>query len=401
MDKNDEIKKLEARIDYLEENRRFIQNSLEMALSLSDFHREIGDDYTTYQVYEETEIRVKNLMPFEACAFYSVHQDNSDFLMSLYRPEKYRQLIEDEMEFFIEKGFVAWAIRERRGVLLLSRDQKKQVLLHVIATHSRIRGMFVGVFPPDKEKTQDASFDLLSIILRNTANALGNIEYRERIKSEKELKESKERIESILFSFPTGIVIIDSETHEIIDANQKAVSMIGAPKSRIIGSNCRQFFFPGEDDKCPITDMGQTVDDSERELLTVDHEKCPIHKSVIPIVLDGRRCLIESFIDISERKHSEEERLQKEKLQGVIEIAGAVCHELNQPLQVIYGYSDIILMRMEKDNPDYDSVIRIKEQIIRIRDIIKKLMYITRYKTKKYLKGEIIDIDGASEDYRI
>ena len=58
-------------------------------------------------------------------------------------------------------------------------------------------------------------------------------------------------------------------------------------------------------------------------------------------------------------------------------------------------------MRMEKDNPDYDSVIRIKEQIIRIRDIIKKLMYITRYKTKKYLKGEIIDIDGASEDYRI
>jgi hypothetical protein len=30
--------KLLARIDYLEENRRFIQNVLEMALSLGDFH---------------------------------------------------------------------------------------------------------------------------------------------------------------------------------------------------------------------------------------------------------------------------------------------------------------------------------------------------------------------------
>ncbi len=382
MEKNDERKRLEARIEYLEDNRRFVQNSLEMALSLSDFYKEIGNEYTTCQIYEETETRVKNLMPFEACAFYSVHQDNSDLLLSLCRPEKYRQLIEDEMEFFIEKGFVAWAIRERRGVLLLSRDQKRQILLHVIATRSRIRGIFVGVFPPDKEKTQDASFDLLSIILRNTANAIGSIEYHERIKAEKELRESKERIERILFSLPTGIVLIDSETHEIIDANQKAVSMIGAPKSRIIGANCQQFFFSGEDGICPITDMGQDVDDSEQELLTADRGRCPIHKSVIPIVLDGRRCLIESFIDISERKHSEEEKLQKEKLQGVIEMAGAICHELNQPLQVIYGYSDIILMNMDKDNPDYDSVNRIKEQIIRIGDIIKKLMYITRYKTK-------------------
>ena len=45
--------------------------------------------------------------------------------------------------------------------------------------------------------------------------------------------------------------------------------------------------------------------------------------------------------DISHRKQAEIERLQKEKLQGVLEMAGAACHELNQPLQVVSGYNDL------------------------------------------------------------
>ncbi len=397
MDKKNKIKKLETRIEHLENNRRFIQNSLEMALSLGDFHEEIGNDYTPFQIYEETEKRVRNLIEFEACAFYFVDQNSSDLQLSLCRPEKCSQFIEDEVEFFIEKGFIAWALRERRGVLLLSRDQKRQILLHVIATRSRIRGMFVGIFPPEQEKAPDASPELLSIILRNTANALGSIEYHERLLAEKELRDSKERIEKILFSLPTGIVIIDYETHEIIDVNPKAVSMIGADKYRIIGSKCNKFLCQAEENKCPVTDLGQTIDNSERILITANSENIPIHKSVIPVTLDGRKCLIESFIDISEHKRSEEERIQKEKLRGVIEMAGAVCHEINQPLQVVYGYSDILLMNRSKNDTDYDSIYKIKEQTERIKKITEKLMSITKYETKKYLRGKIIDIDRASE----
>ena len=522
------IKKLENRIEYLEENRRFIQNSLEMALSLGDFHEEIGNDYTPYQIYEETEKRVRHLIQFETYAFYFIAQHNSDLQLSLCKPEKCRRVIEDEMEFFIEKGFVAWAMRERRGVLLLSKDQKRQILLHVISTRSGIRGMFVGVFPLKQEKIPDASLDLLSIILRNTANALGSIDYRERIQSERELKDSKERIERILFSLPTGIVIIDYETHEIIDVNPKAASMIGVPKGRIIGSKCNKFLCPAQECECPVTDLGQTIENSERILITANSENIPILKSVISITLGGKKCLIESFIDISRQKQAEkalsdseekhrtlfksskdaimmleppdwrftganssaiklfmardeqhffsntpwnfspvyqqdgelsrdkairmiktainkgsvsfewthkklngeefpatvllsrvelgekqslqatvrdisqqkrleESRLEKEKLQGVIEMAGAVCHELNQPLQVVYGYSDILLMSRAKDNPDYDSIHKIRVQTERIKEITEKFMSITKYETKDYLTGKIIDIDRASE----
>jgi DNA-binding response OmpR family regulator len=47
---------------------------------------------------------------------------------------------------------------------------------------------------------------------------------------------------------------------------------------------------------------------------------------------------------------------EKEKFQGVLEMAGAVCHEINQPLMVISGYSEILLMDVPCDHPRYDAI---------------------------------------------
>ncbi len=88
---------------------------------------------------------------------------------------------------------------------------------------------------------------------------------------------------------------------------------------------------------------------------------------------------------------------EKEKLNGVIEMAGAVCHEMNQPLQVISGLSELLLMDVTQNNPLYKNIQGIKDQIDRMGGITKKLMNITRYETKDYLKGSIVDIDKSSK----
>lgn len=88
---------------------------------------------------------------------------------------------------------------------------------------------------------------------------------------------------------------------------------------------------------------------------------------------------------------------EKEKLNGVIEMAGAVCHEMNQPMQIVLGLSELLLMDIREDNPLYKNIQEIKDQIDRMGGITKKLMNITIYETKSYLKGNIIDIDKASK----
>jgi PAS domain S-box-containing protein len=102
--------------------------------------------------------------------------------------------------------------------------------------------------------------------------------------------------------------------------------------------------------------------------------------------------------DITERRRMEEERLEKEKLQGVIEMAGATCHELNQPLQVVSGHSEILLREASKDRRLYERTRTIKQQVDRMAEITRKLQNITKYVTREYIKGtKIIDIEEASK----
>lgn len=86
----------------------------------------------------------------------------------------------------------------------------------------------------------------------------------------------------------------------------------------------------------------------------------------------------------------------KERLTGALEMAGGICHELNQPLQAAEGFSQLLLMKISEDNPLYDTVTKIKQQVERMGEITRKLMWIDKYETKSYLQEQIIDIDKAS-----
>jgi sigma-B regulation protein RsbU (phosphoserine phosphatase) len=90
--------------------------------------------------------------------------------------------------------------------------------------------------------------------------------------------------------------------------------------------------------------------------------------------------------------------IEREKLQTIFEMTGAICHELSQPMQAISGNSELILMSINENDPLYRNIKTIKEQVDRMGNITRKLKQITRYKTKEYINGKIIDIDRAALD---
>jgi len=103
------------------------------------------------------------------------------------------------------------------------------------------------------------------------------------------------------------------------------------------------------------------------------------------------------MLDLTEKNRAARDRFQKEKLQGVLETAGAVCHEMNQPLQTILGYTELSLADISPDNPAFLSLTKISKQIDRMAEITQKLQGITYYKTMDYdSKTKIIDIHRAS-----
>ncbi|MCK9580893.1 MAG: PAS domain S-box protein [Methanoregula sp.] len=141
----------------------------------------------------------------------------------------------------------------------------------------------------------------------------------ERVDLEEALIESQEYLQSLLWSVRVGIVVIDEETHHIVDANPAALEMIGATKDQIIGRTCNNFICSSESGKCPITDLHHQVNDAESTILTFDGREIPVIKYVIPVMLQGRSCILETFIDNTARKQIEHElRESRERLSGIL-----------------------------------------------------------------------------------
>ena len=108
--------------------------------------------------------------------------------------------------------------------------------------------------------------------------------------------------------------------------------------------------------------------------------------------------IVSALRDMSSQKNAEEAARNSERFQGALELAGAVCHDMNQPLMAITGYAELLLMDCPEDSPMADKLKKITEQVTKMGDITQKLMRVTRYKTKMYMDQQIIDIDRASEN---
>ena len=105
-------------------------------------------------------------------------------------PAEAADLVDQEINHLIRNDCVAWAIRERRGITVFSSDGQRQVVLHVIATYARTRGLFMGLFPAEMRRLPDASLEILSILLRNVANCIESLNYSNMLRNQKRELES-------------------------------------------------------------------------------------------------------------------------------------------------------------------------------------------------------------------
>jgi two-component system, sensor histidine kinase and response regulator len=136
----------------------------------------------------------------------------------------------------------------------------------------------------------------------------------ERKHAEQLLQESESRLKIILKSIRAGVMIIDAETHQILEVNDEAMRIIDRPHEQLIGTVCHGVVCPAAHGACPVTDLHQIIDVSDRVIVNVRGEQIPILKMVRTIAIDGRIRLLETFIDVSDRKKAEEALIEERNL---------------------------------------------------------------------------------------
>ena len=178
------------RADPGEKSRRFIQNALELALSFGDFQKDVQNRCTHQDIVTKTLQRIEGLISFDATAVFLSDEESYDMHLSVCRPDDKCQAMKEELDFLIDQGLVAWAIRERRGVTIVSKDGRRQIMLHPMSTCSRTRGLFMGLFPIQMRRIPDASLEILSLVLRYAANGIESLTFSNMLREQKrELEE--------------------------------------------------------------------------------------------------------------------------------------------------------------------------------------------------------------------
>ena len=175
------------------------------------------------------------------------------------------------------------------------------------------------------------------------------------------LRESETLQRALMENLPAGVFVVDPVTRIIESVNEATASLFGAPEEHIVGHRCHTFLCPASEGACPICDLDQEVDNSERELLCVDGSRRPVLKSVKRIQMQGQEKLLECFVDVTKRKQAEEAlRESEEKYRNILESMEEGYYEVdlagnfiffNNSMGKIFGYSREELMGM--NNREY------------------------------------------------
>ncbi|MBU0717437.1 MAG: response regulator, partial [Planctomycetes bacterium] len=119
------------------------------------------------------------------------------------------------------------------------------------------------------------------------------------------------------------------------------------PEEQVIGRVCHRYICPAREGSCPISDLGRQLTDAEHVLLKPGGESLPTVKTVVPVALNGRPVLVESFVDISERNRAELELRQAKEAaeaaaQAKREFFANMSHEIRTPLTSMTGFAEVI-----------------------------------------------------------
>lgn len=218
-----------------------------------------------------------------------------------------------------------------------------------------------------------------------------------------QIQRSEEKYKDLIENIDSGIFSLNRKGR-ITYANNGLLKMLGYRLNEIMNRRWTELFKRGCREEAGrifrTTLSGQRGSIFETEL--AHREGRPIYALVNLSTLEMDRenpSLVRGIVtDITAQKELEKEILERERFEGVIEMAGAACHHLNQPLTNILARAQMLMKEMDKKDPRHHSLGIIEKEAARMAQITQKIQNVTSYATEPYVEGHsrIIDLERAT-----
>lgn len=219
-------------------------------------------------------------------------------------------------------------------------------------------------------------------------------EIAERNRIEEALRKSEQKYRTVFENTgnPTLLIEVDNTISMI---NTEFEQHSGYSREEIEGKKQWIDFFRGDDlDKLKEYHYARRIDPnaapSHYEAHFVD-KRGNVRDVLLSIsMIPGSRKSVVSILDVTEKKKLEERVSQSDKLSSIGTLAAGVAHEINNPLAIILGFTDLLLEKVPPGSDFQDMLETIQKQGNNAKRIVENLLSFVRFKEHR---EEAVDIN--------
>jgi PAS domain S-box-containing protein len=214
-----------------------------------------------------------------------------------------------------------------------------------------------------------------------------------------EKKRSEKNYETMIRTTRDGFWLVDISSN-FIDVNDSYCKMIGYTKDELLQMNIAdiEYYEDIEDIKNRI----KTIKDVGYVVFETKHA----HKNGSLVDVEVSTTYLEitnNFLvfvrDVSERKRSEKEKVllegqlrNQQKLESIGTLASGVAHEINNPINGIMNYAQLIMDEVKEESDEREYAEEIIKESLRVSEIVKNLLEFSRQNTESNSTAKIEDI---------
>ena len=202
-----------------------------------------------------------------------------------------------------------------------------------------------------------------------------------------QIEEQERFLANILDCIRQQLLVVDRQ-RRVVMANRAFMEIDGRKESDILGLDygtiCRM---APEGELCPV-DQVLLTERMATIIQQIDGEDGMhwFERTATPMMNEAGdlEFVIEIIRDLTAQRRLEAEQAERSKLEGVIEMAGAVAHEINSPLFAALGTAQLLETDLT-DGEQAEDLRTILRNLLTIKELTVKMAGMTGYRSRNYV----------------
>jgi len=203
-------------------------------------------------------------------------------------------------------------------------------------------------------------------------------------------------VEQLLSTLPLGLALVDRDGRFLF-ANESFARVIDIPPEQLPS-------YPGDlviaEDKAAVLESIRRYGSGSMNSGDIAVRLKERPDEVIALSIAGVRGLGEAAVLLGLKDNSEETKLKRQvaqqtKMESIGQLAGGVAHDFNNILTAIIGYCDLMLLRHQPGDGDYDDIQQIKNNSNRAASLTRQLLAFSRQQT---LRPQVLQLANVVAD---